>query len=201
MEDQTIVDGEAGGEAAPAVVGTAPQEATPTAAQVSELQEQIKGLLSSTSRREGEFRQELKEMREVNELMTQFGNDSDEVRDYRAKQKVQGEIEKANSTAAYWQMRAEHPTVPESAYSGATTALEMENVALKHELRNRAETPPVADPEPRDPVAPNTVTSGGRSGTSLALGTTKEIEAAYIENPNNPEVKAAYLAERRRVGR
>ena len=200
MEDQTIVDGEAGGEAAP-VVGAAPQEATPTAAQVSELQEQIKGLISSTSRREGELRQELKEMRDVNELITQFGSDSEEVRDYRAKQKVQGEIEKANSSAAYWQMRAEHPTVPESAYQGATTALEMENAALKYELRNRAETPPVAPVESREPVAPNTLTSGGRGSASLALGTTKEIEAAYIENPNNPEVKAAYLAERRRVGR
>ena len=197
MEDQTIVDGEAGGEAATA----APQEATPTAAQVSELQEQIKGLISSTSRREGELRQELKEMRDVNELITQFGSDSEEVRDYRAKQKVQGEIEKANSSAAYWQMRAEHPTVPESAYQGATTALEMENAALKYELRNRAETPPVAPTESREPVAPNTLTSGGRGSASLALGTTKEIEAAYIENPNNPEVKAAYLAERRRVGR
>ena len=197
MEDQTIVDGEAGGEAATA----APQEATPTAAQVSELQEQIKGLISSTSRREGELRQELKEMRDVNDLITQFGSDSEEVRDYRAKQKVQGEIEKANSSAAYWQMRAEHPTVPESAYQGATTALEMENAALKHELRNRAETPPVAPTESREPVAPNTLTSGGRGSASLALGTTKEIEAAYIENPNNPEVKAAYLAERRRVGR
>ena len=197
MEDQTIVDGEAGGEAATA----APQEATPTAAQVSELQEQIKGLISSTSRREGELRQELKEMRDVNDLITQFGSDSEEVRDYRAKQKVQGEIEKANSSAAYWQMRAEHPTVPESAYQGATTALEMENAALKHELRNRAETPPVAPVESREPVAPNTLTSGGRGSASLALGTTKEIEAAYIENPNNPEVKAAYLAERRRVGR
>ena len=197
MEDQTIVDGEAGGEAATA----APQEATPTAAQVSELQEQIKGLISSTSRREGELRQELKEMRDVNDLITQFGSDSEEVRDYRAKQKVQGEIEKANSSAAYWQMRAEHPTVPESAYQGATTALEMENAALKHELRNRAETSPVAPVESREPVAPNTLTSGGRGSASLALGTTKEIEAAYIENPNNPEVKAAYLAERRRVGR
>ena len=197
MEDQTIVDGEAGGEAATA----APQEATPTAAQVSELQEQIKGLISSTSRREGELRQELKEMRDVNDLITQFGSDSEEVRDYRAKQKVQGEIEKANSSAAYWQMRAEHPTVPEAAYSGATTALEMENAALKHELRNRADTPPVAPTESREPVAPNTLTSGGRGSASLALGTTKEIEAAYIENPNNPEVKAAYLAERRRMGR
>ena len=90
MEDQTIVDGEASGEAAPAVVGAAPQEATPTTAQ---LQEQIKGLISSTSRREGELRQELKEMRDVNDLITQFGSDSEEVRDYRAKQKVQGEIE------------------------------------------------------------------------------------------------------------
>ena len=63
MEDQTIVDGEASGEAATA----APQEATPTTAQ---LQEQIKGLISSTSRREGELRQELKEMRDVNDLIT-----------------------------------------------------------------------------------------------------------------------------------
>jgi len=77
----------------------------------------------------------------------------------------------------------------------------MENAALKHELRNRAETPPVADPATRDPVAPNTLTSGGRGSASLALGTTKEIEAAYIENPNNPEVKAAYFAERKRMGR
>ena len=194
MEDQTIVDGEASGEAATA----APQEATPTTAQ---LQEQIKGLISSTSRREGELRQELKEMRDVNELITQFGSDSEEVRDYRAKQKVQGEIEKANSSAAYWQMRAEHPLVPEAAYQGATTALEMENAALKHELRNRADTPPVAIMESKDPVAPNTLTSGGRGSASLALGTTKEIEAAYIENPNNPAVKAAYFAERKRVGR
>ena len=98
-------------------------------------------------------------------------------------------------------MRAEHPLVPEAAYQGATTALEMENAALKHELRNRADTPPVATMESKDPVAPNTLTSGGRGSASLALGTTKEIQTAYIDNPNNPAVKAAYFAERKRVGR
>ena len=182
MEDQTIVDGAADGEVAEA----APEVAAPT---TTELQTQIANLISNNSRTTNELREELKQEREINALVTKHGDDSDEVRDYRAKQKVQGEIAKANLNAAEWQMRVEHPDVPKSAYEGLTSSMEMELAQSKA---------PVAT---REPVAPGVVTAGNKGGASLALGTSREIQTAYIENPNNPAVKAAYFAERKRVGR
>jgi hypothetical protein len=187
MEDQTIVDGAADGEVATA----APEVAAPT---TTELQTQIANLISNNSRTTNELREELKQEREINALVTKHGDDSDEVRDYRAKQKVQGEITKANLNAAEWQMRVEHPDVPKSVYEGLTSSMEMELAAFKYEAQNKA---PVAT---REPVAPGVVTAGNKGGASLALGTSREIEAAYSKDPGDPVIKEAYRADRKKRG-
>lgn len=156
-----------GGAVAPAA---APQPTVEeTLQKLSTLETQFGEFKSTTSRREGDFRQELKEAREIGDLIAEHGADSDQVRDYRAGLKVQGEIAKANTNAAYWQMRAEYPTVPESAYEGATTSTEMENAALKYERQHPVSpaASPTAEKPEEHPETPDTVTAGGRSPAPL----------------------------------
>lgn len=194
MVSPDSVESVVAGEAAQA----APVEATPDPA-LTALQEQVKNLVSNGSKREGELTRERDAARKALEL----GPDSDEYRTWEKEQSQAQGASEANERAAYWQMRAEFPTVPEGVYSSGMNATQMENAALRYQRDNPVASGAAAEAHP---AAPAVATGGGGGGAPTQtdeqrLANDTKIKADFAATPNDPVAKKNFYDWRRSKGR
>jgi hypothetical protein len=193
-EDQTIVDGEVAGEAQ-----VAPAESTPT---TTELQAQINNLVSNGSKRETALTLRAERAEKAAEL----GKDSDEYQEWEKSQAIAQGATEANQRAAYWQMKAQYPSVPENVYSPEMGATEMENAALKHMKANPGTATATAPATETHPNTPAVATGGAGGGaptltTEQRLSNETKIKTDYSNFPHDPQISATYLEWRRSKGR
>lgn len=164
--------------AAPQGATGGPQTAV-TPEQFAQIQEQLKELgaqlattgqqfsefKSSSSRRETELKGQLERASKAAEL----GQDSTEYRAWeREANQQEGRRQAEEQTAAaelnagMWRVKAELWKVPQSVYQNASTAVEMENLALRWMASKGATATGSPAPDNEHPEIPQTMTLGGQ---------------------------------------